>query len=184
MIRGIAAGDRDAMARLYDASSPLVYGLVRRMLRDPDLAEETTLDVYLQIRRQADRFDAARGNPCAWLLTVARTRAIDRLRVESRRRTVEPLESAADLPADEPGPDIQSVHAERRLKVREAMAQLSAEQRQAITIAYFDGLSQSEIASALGQPLGTVKTRIRLGMQRLRTLLAPMEEAHVDGEAR
>jgi RNA polymerase sigma-70 factor (ECF subfamily) len=136
-----------------------------------------TLDVYLQVWRQADRFDLARGNPSAWLYTLARSRSIDRLRRQQhQRKSEEPLETASSLPADGPSPEEDTVQDDRRRRITEAMQKLSPEQREAITIAYFSGLSHSEVAEKLGQPLGTVKTRIRLGMIKLRELLEPLGE--------
>lgn len=173
LIGRAAAGDQQAVSELYDATSRMVYGLVLRVLGDEAAAEEVLLDVYMQVWRQAASYDATRGAPLAWLATIARSRAIDRLRAGrqewqrarsletvSQQSTGESLEEAAYM-------------TELRGIVRGALGALSAEQREALELAYYGGLSHSEIAERLGQPLGTVKTRIRLGMMKLRDLLNP-----------
>ena len=167
-----AAGDADALARLYDGTVRLVYGLALRILRDTGGAEEITEDVYMQVWRQAARYDPARGSVVRWLLTVTRSRAIDRLRAgASQREHHAPLDEAGDVLDTAPGPEHAATEGERRTLVRAALARLSDDQREAIELAYFRGMSHSEIATRLGAPLGTVKTRIRLGMDRLRTSL-------------
>ncbi len=177
MIRRVARGDSSALAELYDATSPFVFGLALKILRDSGAAEEVTLDVFLQVWRQARAFDDKRGKPSAWLVTMARSRAIDRLRSKARPWvSAEPLDAAAARSSDGPGPHEECERSERRRRVASAMAQLSPEQREAITTAYFSGLSHSEIAARLGKPLGTIKTRIRLGMMRLREILGPPDE--------
>ncbi len=168
----VAGGDADALARLYDGTSSLVYGLALRILRDAGGAEEITEDVYMQAWRQAARFDPARGSVIRWLLTVTRSRAIDRLRVgASTRDRHAPIEDAGAVRDPAPEPEHAAEAGQRRALVRAALAALSAEQRQAVELAYFAGLSHTEIAAQLGAPLGTVKTRIRLGMNHLRTVL-------------
>jgi RNA polymerase sigma-70 factor (ECF subfamily) len=170
LIEGTAGGDAAALAALYDATAALVNGLALRILGDPGAAEEVTLDVYLQVWRQAARYDPARGAPAAWLLTLARSRAIDRRRAGAgQRRETEPVALAMADPG--PGPEEGTAAGERRRLVRGALAGLGPEQRKTIELAYFGGLSHTEIAATLGEPLGTVKTRIRLGMMRLREAL-------------
>ena len=165
-------GEEDAFAALYDATAPFVHGLVVRILNDRTAAEEVTADVYLQVWRQAVRYDATRGTPLAWLLMLARSRAVDRLRAHAARgREREPLRAAETLPSAIPGPDEDAAFAQRRTIVIAALAALPAEQRAPIELAYWAGMSHSEIATALGVPLGTVKTRIRSGMTRLREAL-------------
>jgi RNA polymerase sigma-70 factor (ECF subfamily) len=172
LIERTARGDASALAMLYDATAAMVNGLALRILRDPGIAEEVTLDVYLQVWRQAARYDASRGAPLAWLLTLARSRAIDRRRAGTgARRESEPLATALAIPSPGPGPEESSSAAERRRLVHGALAGLAHDQRKTIELAYFGGLSHSEIAATLGEPLGTVKTRIRLGMMRLRETL-------------
>ncbi len=172
----MANGDEAALAALYDATSPRVYGLVRRIVGDRDLAQEVTLDVYLQAWREAGKFAADRGRPETWLLTIARSRAIDRLRsMGQRRRREVALADSFDPagPAEEPAAAGQ--REEVRRQVRSAIARLPDEQRRAIELAYFQGLTHCEIAERVGEPLGTVKTRIRLGMLKLRNILETTE---------
>ncbi len=177
VIGRVAEGDEAALAALYDGTSSLVHGLALRIAGDRGVAEEVTADVYLQVWRQAARFDPARGAPLTWLLTLARSRAIDRLRSRaSEPKTMEPLAEAAALPSSTPDAEHGSAVDERRRLVARALGTLRPEQQRAIELAYFRGMSHSEIAARLGEPLGTIKTRIRLGMVRLRELLAPMRE--------
>jgi RNA polymerase sigma-70 factor (ECF subfamily) len=170
-----AEGDQSAFSMLYDRSSPRVYGLVLRILRDQDTAEEVTLDVFTQVWRTALHFDRRRGSACAWLLTIARSRAIDRLRAEQvERGCQDQLDSLEGLTDEGQDPETITVQSERERLVREALARLSDAQRESLLLAYFSGLSHFEIAARLGLPPGTVKTRIRLGMQKLREWLAPL----------
>ena len=178
LIRGAADGDQQALASLYDATSRTVYGLLLRILADASAAEEVLLDVYAQVWRQAASYSAERGSPLAWLTTIARSRAIDRLRrgrLEQQR--TEPLDlsasrfAAAGASVEE---DVQS--RETGAFVRAALDSLAPEQREVIELAYYGGMSHSEIAAARGLPLGTVKTRTRLGMMRLREMLRPVYE--------
>lgn len=162
------------MAEFYDQTNQLVYGLALRILAHPAAAEDVMVEVYAQVWNQAAAYDATRGSPSAWLMTMARTRALDARRVRTRDRATEPAEAAAEIASDEPGPEALAVAAERHRVVHGALTQLSAELRQLIELAYFSGLSHSEIAAALGQPLGTVKTRIRSAMTQLRERLAPL----------
>lgn len=177
LLARIAAGDQPALAQFYDASSAKVFGLAMKILADRTAAEEVTMDVYVQVWRRASSYDAERGTPGSWLMTLAKTRAIDRFRSSyfERGRQVS-LDHAAELPGDRATPEQYSAGLERQRLVQEALASLSAEQRQVIALAYYWGLSQSEIADRLKLPLGTVKTRIRLGMIRLREVLAPYGE--------
>jgi RNA polymerase sigma-70 factor (ECF subfamily) len=167
-----AGGDADALAELYDGTASLIYGLALRILGDEGAAEETTTDAYMQAWRQAARFDATRGTVARWLLTIARSRAIDRLRSGATDRSLRaPLDAARHVRDATPGPEHVAVAGERRRQVRLALASLSREQREAVELAYFRGFSHSEIAAHLGAPLGTVKTRIRIAMGRLRAVL-------------
>ena len=177
LLARIAAGDQPALAEFYDASSAKVFGLVMKILADRTVAEEVTMDVYTQVWRRASTYDTERGTPGSWLMMLAKTRAIDRFRSSylERGRQV-PLDQAAEVPGDAATPEQYSADLERQRLVQEAMASLSAEQRQAIALAYYWGLSQSEIADRLKLQLGTVKTRMRLGMIRLREVLAPHGE--------
>jgi RNA polymerase sigma-70 factor (ECF subfamily) len=175
LIGCLAAGDESALAELYDRSGRVVFGLVLRIVGDPAVAEEVSLDVYTQVWRQAAAYDTSRGSPLAWLLTIARTRAIDRLRSgKQERQRSEPLNSADTVRAATHDPEESSVLSEQQRIVRAALAGLSPDQREVIELAYYQGLSHSEIASRLSQPLGTVKTRTRLGLIKLREALGPI----------
>lgn len=172
-----AQGDQAALATLYDRSSPQVYGLIFKILGNREAAEEVTLDVYTQVWRQAHTFDETRGTPGGWLMMLARTRAIDRFRAGlAERGKIEDLDVASFFSCDGPTPDQEIEEQQRQQSVREALSLLSSEQREAIVFGYFYGLSQSEIADKLKLPLGTVKTRMRLGMIKLREVLAPHKE--------
>src|SRR6266852_881024 len=172
LIAAIAAGDRDAFSRFYDLTAPMAFGLIRRVLRDPEAAAEVLQEVFWQVWREAPQYDPKRGSPEAWLVMRAKTRAIDRLRsIRRRDRTfVAPVDESVaqrnDGPAENP-----AVVAEDRGLVQMALAQLPEPQRRVIELAFFEGLTQSEIATRLGEPLGTVKTRARLGLERLRGAL-------------
>lgn len=175
LIERTARGDASALAALYDGTAPLVMGLALRILGDHATAEEVVGDVYLQVWHQAARWDAERGAPITWLLTLARSRAIDRLRVGAAQRAQRvPLAEALDVPAAGPGPDAAAAAAKQRAVVQDALAGLGTEQREVIELAYFGGLSHGEIAVRTGIPLGTVKTRIRLGMANLRQTLTAL----------
>ena len=174
LIDSIAAGDQSALTTLYDSTSRLVFGLVLRVVGDRSTAEEVLLDVYTQIWRQAATYDRTRGAPLAWMMTIARTRGIDRLRSSRNDLTREPLDATGEVAATTPSPEDASVLSERGQLVRSALDMLSAEQREVIELAYYSGLSHSEIALRLNQPLGTVKTRTRLGMMKLRDTLRPI----------
>ncbi len=176
LIRGVAEGDDQALASLYDATSRTVYGLLLRILSDPSSAEEVLLDVYAQVWRQAASYSAERGRPLAWLTTIARSRAIDRLRRERHdQQRAFPLDEAVRAACGESVEE--GVRAgEVRAVVRTALDALAPEQRDVIELAYYGGMSHSEIAAARGLPLGTVKTRTRLGLMRLREMLKPAWE--------
>jgi RNA polymerase sigma-70 factor (ECF subfamily) len=174
------AGDERALGGLFDRYATLVYREVRRTIGDADDAEEVVEDTFWQAWRQADRFDAGRGGVSTWLVMIARSRALDRAR---RQRLVQArTERLADGETDQMEDDVQPSpldHAEgeeRRRRVAETLAKLPAEQRLAVELAYFEGMSQSQIAAATAEPLGTVKTRVRLAMQKLRTGLSALQE--------
>lgn len=172
LLEKAAAGDQRAFASLYDETSCLVYSLSMRMLSNVEDAEEVTLDVYNQAWRIAKTFDPSRGTVTAWLMTMTRTRALDKIRARaSRQKNVDPMPVHFDAPSVDDSPEDQSATAEQRRIVMQALAQLPEEQRRALELAYFHGMSHSELAQTLGEPLGTVKTRIRLGMMKLRELL-------------
>ncbi|MDT5159010.1 MAG: hypothetical protein QOH51_3367 [Acidobacteriota bacterium] len=177
LIGCVATGDQQALATLYDTTSRTVYGLLLRILADPSAAEEVLLDVYAQVWRQAGAYSRERGTPLAWLTTIARSRAIDRLRrTRQQQQRTGPLEEGLRMAAG--GESVlEGVRAgEVREVLRAALDALVPEQREVIELAYYGGMSHSEIASARGLPLGTVKTRTRLGMMRLREMLKPAWE--------
>jgi RNA polymerase sigma-70 factor (ECF subfamily) len=180
LIARTAQGDQIAFGKLYDQSSPQVYGLILRMVENAHTAEEVMLDVFTQVWKQAHTYDRQRGTVAGWLMTLARTRAIDRIRAgRTERALLAPIEEAEWLPSDQATPEAQSAEGEQRRIVQQALEALSEEQRRPILLAYFGGYSQSEIAEQLRIPLGTIKTRMRLGMIKLRDLLAPYGEGLV-----
>ena len=174
LLRRIAAQDREALAELYDQLGAALFSTAVRILGDEQEAEEVMQDVFVQIWEKAAAFDAALGTPTSWVLRIARNRSIDRLRVRQRRfRALDELESAvAAQPAAQPAPN-GDLSGEELVGVRSAVKALPVEQRQAIEMAFFGGLSHGEISEALNEPLGTVKARIRRGMLKLKNTLQP-----------
>ena len=165
-----ARGDTQAFATLYDECSPAVYGLIRRILRDRAQSDEVMQEVMLEVWRQAPRFDPQRGSAAAWIMTIAHRRAVDRVRSEvAERGRVERAGSQAPTAGVSVQDDV--VDDLDRQRVRSALAGLTDLQRSSIELAYFGGLTQTEIAALLDVPLGTVKTRIRDGLIRLRDAL-------------
>lgn len=169
--------DRHAFEAIYDRYSDLVYSTALRVLRDPHLAEDISQEIFVRLWRKPDSYVAERGRFLTWLISVTRNRAVDEIRARGRRQrheTASPEEQERELPAGEAmDPALNAQLAEQRRIVRAALAELPPEQRQVIELAFFGGLTQREIADRLSQPLGTVKTRVRLGMQKLRAHLAP-----------
>ncbi len=182
LISEVSQGNEQALATLYDRTSTLVYSLALRILNDPTMAEEVTLDVYMQVWQRASQFDASRGKLIVWLAVLTRSRSIDRLRVGRNERAnrdyLDQPQVQKQLTTQE-NPETLSVINDQYRIVQEALVSLSHEQRQVIEMAYFGGLSQSEIANQIDKPLGTVKTRIRLGMIKLRDILSSVEKGHV-----
>ena len=170
LIRRIASKDADALDAFYSRYNRLAFTLVFRVVGSREDAEDVLVDVFWQVWQQALRYDSSRGKPVAWLLTIARTRAIDCLRSSSRRNT-QPEPGVETAPAT-PEPD-PVVLADTRQAVREALNTLSDQQRVPLEMAYYQGMSHTEIAEALGQPLGTIKDRVRNGMLHLRKRLKP-----------
>lgn len=178
MVAITVSRDEVAFALLYDRYVDLVYSASLRVLSDSQLAEDTTQDVFVRLWNRPETFIAERGKFLSWLMSVARNRAIDELRARGRRRQREggplgePAEAATPLfaTACEDPPRSAEIHEEQAL-VRRALTCLPADQQRALELAYFRGMTQQEIALALHEPLGTVKTRIRLGMQKLRRAL-------------
>jgi RNA polymerase sigma-70 factor (ECF subfamily) len=178
LVARAATGDERAMSDLYDRYGTVLYAVAYRVVGQRADAEEVVVEAFTQAWRDASRFEAARGSVAAWLTMIARSRALDLVRARGRRDKLAasaalsgldagPAPSAGENPADRAEDD------ERRRMVRQAIEALSPPQRQAIELAFFEGLSQSEIAARLNEPLGTVKTRVRLGMQKLRESLRP-----------
>jgi RNA polymerase sigma-70 factor (ECF subfamily) len=179
LLRDMAAGDEQALGALYDRWHALVHGVVMRILRQQNDVEDVVEETFWQAWRQADRYQPGRGSVQTWLLTIARSRALDRVRRLKRLRE-EPLEGdggeilTRQVADGDPGTDAEE--SERRAIIAAALAELPAEQREALELGYFGGLSQSEIADRTGQPLGTIKTRVRLAMQKLRGRLQRLRE--------
>jgi len=168
LLRSSARGDQTSFARLYDATSGRVHGLVLRVVRDPAQAEEVTQEAFLEIWRTAARFDSARGSAISWLLTIGHRKAVDRVRSAqaSTRRDTTYHDTNQPVAHDETAEAVTTnLEAQR---VRHAMMQLTHAQREAIGLAYFGGYTHTEVASMLDLPVGTAKTRIRDGLIRLR----------------
>jgi RNA polymerase sigma-70 factor (ECF subfamily) len=170
LLHAVARGDESALASLYDRYASILLGLLMRILHSRGEAEDVLQELFLQVWRRAVDFDESRGRAFTWLVTLARSRAIDRLRsLDARARAAtasvaEPSEEISDASAD-------TFRAEQREIVRRALAELSEDQRQTLVLAYEEGLTQTEIAARLKQPLGTVKTRTRAGLSKMRELL-------------
>ena len=177
----IATGDERALGALYDRHCTISYSLALAILKEPADAEEAVGDTFAQIWRAASDFDSRRGSVPGWIATITRSRALDQLRTRKRTALMMDQASAAhDVDANlfSPNPlatpDEDAESGELRVQVQMALAELPATQREVLELAYFGGLSQSEIATRLGQPLGTVKTRVRSAMDKLRLVLAPV----------
>lgn len=172
LVRRIADGDGDALAQLFDLHSPVVLGLLSRMLGARSEAEEVLQEAFLQVWTQADRYDPARSSARGWILMLARSRALDRLRRrEARRRREEDSVEESDMSVHPVGTE-RLEESETRNRVGSALGVLSAEQRRCIELAFFEGLTHTQIADRLKAPLGTVKSRILLGMNKLRQALS------------
>jgi RNA polymerase sigma-70 factor (ECF subfamily) len=172
----VASSDHDALAALYDRFGRIAYGLALRILRDETLAQDAVQDAFLGVWRNADRFLAERAKASTWILTLVHRRAVDIVRREAIRRG-EPLERAPEPAAPTTAEEEASLGDRRRL-VQEALLQLPAEQREALELGYYGGLTQSELAERLDQPLGTIKSRMFTGLLRLRDLL---DQAGLEG---
>lgn len=171
LVERMIAGDEEALSTLYDRYAGMLFGMLVRILKDTHAAEEVLQDIFLQLWRGAAQFDANRGSLPAWLMVIARNRAISRLRSREWRQSHEDVDDFSTLVV--PCSANLEDEAWRRLmmeKLRSAMATMPAEQREAVELAYFEGMTQTEIAARTGAPLGTVKTRVRTAMQFLRKL--------------
>jgi RNA polymerase sigma-70 factor (ECF subfamily) len=171
LIRQVANQDRDAFSQLYDRFSSLVFTLAMRMLRARSDAEDLLQEVFVQVWRQARNYSTERGSPEAWIVNIARSRAIDKIR--SIRRMEKSFVLTDDPARAESSDNVESsaAESEARMAMNSALANLPDTQRKVLELAYFDGLTQTEIANRLAEPLGTVKTRMRSGIQRLRDML-------------
>jgi RNA polymerase sigma-70 factor (ECF subfamily) len=178
----IVAKDRDALEALYDKYASAVFSLAMHMLRDPGASEEVTQDVFFNVWRRASSYHAQRGSVKSWLFSVAHHRTIDELR--RRRREQPEVQRDFDLnnsPSDDSGDPVAQVTTKLDGgQLRDALEALRPEQREVVMLAYFGGLTHSEIARQLGQPLGTVKTRMRLALKRLKEVLGPRIQESAD----
>lgn len=173
LVDRLVSRDQTALGELHDRYARVVYGMALKISGSPGEAEDVTIDTFWQVWQQANRYDPVRGSVGAWICTIARSRALDRLRTQRRSpliATDEPPERV-DLKVDE-DPEQDVFLAERSAIVRSALGELSDSQREAIELAFYHGLSHAEIADRLNEPLGTIKTRIRLGLSKMRERMA------------
>lgn len=170
LLQAIAGGDEAALARLYDQYRVILFGLLVRILNSREEAEDVLQEVFLQVWRRAGDYDEQRGKPFTWLVTLTRSRAIDRLRALGSRQRL--ASSAAQEQPEEASDALKETYrSEQKEIVRRALAELPEEQRRTLLLAYFEGLTQSEIAAKINAPLGTVKTRMRSALTKLRETL-------------
>ena len=175
LVKDVAAGSTEALARLYDRHAGTVFGLARRILNRLEDAEEVVQDVFTQIWREAGKYERGRATVAGWVVMLARARAIDRLRSRNARPDQRGADSSVmvDVPSTGWSPEQVTISAEDVREVRGALAELPDVQRSLVELAYYEGLTHSEIATKTGVPLGTVKTRIRTAMATLRGVLKP-----------
>jgi len=169
LIRLVARGDAAAFDAVYDQVAASVFGIARRVIRDPAQSEEVTQDVLLELWRGAAKFDAERGSATAWVMTIAHRRAIDRVRSVQKEADRERRAARADVPYDEVAEAVES-NLERE-RVRRCLGSLTELQRESVTLAYYGGYTYGQVASLLGVPAGTIKTRMRDALIRLRDCL-------------
>ena len=172
LIQQVAQQDREAFSQLYDRFSTLVFTLAMRMLKVRSDAEDLLQEVFVQVWRQAENYSAEHGSPEAWIINIARSRAIDKIR--SIRRMEKSFVLTDDPARAESSENVESsaAESETRLMMNSVLANLPQTQRKVLELAYFDGLTQTEIAERLAEPLGTIKTRMRSGIQRLREIVS------------
>jgi RNA polymerase sigma-70 factor, ECF subfamily len=169
LVERIMAGDENALAALYDRYAGMLFAMLVRILRDASAAEEVLQDLFLQLWRGASRFDASRGSMAAWLLVIGRNRALSRLRGKARHEILADSEEFSIETVPSPGNlENDAARAQLMQRLQGAMAALPSEQREAVELAYFEGMTQTEIAARVGCPLGTVKSRVRAAMQTLK----------------
>ena len=166
-----ARGDREAFSRLYDTYSGVAYSLAVRIVRDRDLAADVVQDAFVTVWNQAAKFEASRGQPSSWILTLTHHKAVDMVRREQRRRA-EPLDDGAELVDSAPPVEEKAWQGVAREQVRQAMQKLPDPHREVLELAYFAGFTQSELAERLSLPIGTVKSRTFTAMTSLRRLLS------------
>jgi len=173
LVEQMAQGRQDALARLYDETSSMLNGLLLRILERPEDAEEVLLDVYMKAWKYAARYTDKRGSVQAWLMIMARNAAIDRIRqkrAQPKTLAFEP-ESTPEPESTDASPEEQTAERERRRRVQLVLNELPPEQREVVELAFFGGLTHAELAERLREPLGTIKSRIRMGLMRLRGLI-------------
>ena len=171
LVRGVAAGDQEALHALYERAHRAVFTLAVRIVRNQETAEEVTLDVFHDVWRGASCYEEATGTVLGWIMNQARSRAIDRVRLEQRKKRV-PTEAGDPLPATAtPNPDDVIAFKQQSQLLRSALTVLTADERNAIEAAFFSELTYAEVAARLNEPLGTIKTRIRSGLHKLRRAL-------------
>jgi len=173
----LTARDPTALESLYDRYSRMVYSLALRIAGQPAVAEEIVQDVFLKLWHSADRYQAERGPLGPWLCTLARNRALDHLRLkrEKQRRREDSIEGEIGFTSSNPSPETLAQQSQSAVRVRASLRELPAAQQRAIELAYFEGMTHSEIAAALAEPLGTVKSWIRSGLLRMRETLVKQE---------
>jgi RNA polymerase sigma-70 factor, ECF subfamily len=171
LVRAISGGDKRALSALFARTHKIVFTLVMRLTRDRETAEELTLDVFHDVWRRAGTYDASNGSVIGWVLNQARSRAIDRLRFEHRKKRIAPSAQEADGDGIAAGPHEAAESEQQERRLRGAIATLGVHEREAIEMAFFGGLTHVEMAAHLDEPLGTVKTRIRTSLEKLRRAL-------------
>jgi len=177
LLEAITEGDEQALAALYDRYGSILFGLLLRILHDRAEAEDVLQEIFLRVWQRASDFDEQRGRVFTWLVTIARSRAIDRLRSLNSRERVAEEASRESVPSMTTNALADTLASEQREIVALALAEIPEEQRRTLLLAYFEGLTQSEIALRTGEPLGTVKTRTRAGLARLRVILRKVLES-------